>query len=71
MKVSAPGVLQENRTVVTVGRTRFGVLGVGQVDMHVVGVDTDESRTFCGFFAGEVLIIHALYSSRYDRKYGS
>ena len=49
----------------------FGVLGVGQVDMHVVGVDTDESRTFCGFFAGEVLIIHALYSSRYDRKYGS
>ena len=49
----------------------FGVLGVSQIDMHVVGVDTDESRTFCGFFAGEVLIIHALYSSRYDRKYGS
>ena len=49
----------------------FGVLGISQVDMHVVGVDTDESRTFCGFFAGEVLIIHAFYSSRYDRKYGS
>ena len=37
----------------------FGVLGVRQVDVYVVAINADKSRTFCGFFAGEVLVVHS------------